>query len=776
MSTLRQDALRYNSQFSFNIVPVKGKRPIMSWENWQLINQDQKAIEYFNWDSTVTGFAGVCGINDLRCIDFDKVNDPSIVSAFSKRLGLPENYLWQIKSGSGKGFHIWVRVRQCEILMKQLNGPKSVYYMKPKDIALCYQIELRWENCLTVLPASLHESGNSYSFLYGEPIDSAMEIDPELLADCLTYFCDLQKEKQILSLGKKSYEHNGYDKEKLESAVTFLGENLPDHCYDEWLRIGFGLATLGEIGRKYFIELSLLNNNYHDTEFEVNKKFDSLISDHDGKITIGTVYHIAEKYGWKSPAVTFWYVQNEKVQISRVAFKKFLEENGFFKHFLSQGYILIKSDSKILREVEPVRIKDFVYSYIQTLDESYFKDTSRPQVLDAIIKYSQQFFTPTFLDFLEAKEIQLFRDSKNIAYFYFTNGFVEVTADSITLKSYSEMEGCIWDKQIINSKFLTNSSSTDFETFVRNVCKGDIQRIAALQSAMGYLLHKYKDPSKSLAIIFLDEKISDGSAGRSGKGVITKAIGFCRKLVILDGKIFNFKSNFKFQSVNLDTEVVAFDDVAKDFGFQKLFSIITGGLTVEKKNKQEILIPFSESPKILLSTNFAIDGSDDSSLARQFTIEFSDYYNRNHCPVNDFGKNFFDDWNQEEWNDFFHYMLRNVQLFLKNGLIKYSHVNLKKKKIINSTCEEFEEFFSNLKPNFEYETKALLDDFKVDSTQFLDLSQTKFTHWIKEACLINEWNYNARKSNKNRYFTMINNDVEKITPVVVEEDDDLNPF
>lgn len=776
MSTLRQDALRYNSQFSFNVVPVKGKRPIMSWENWQLINQDQKDIEYFNWDSTVTGFAGVCGINDLRCIDFDKVKDPSIVSACCKMLGLPENYHWQIKSGSGKGFHIWVKVKQSKLLSERLNGPKSAFYMKPKDISICHQIELRWENCLTILPSSLHESGNTYSFLCGEPIDSPWEIEPELLVACLEHFCDLKKEKLILSLGKKSYNHTGYDKEKLESAVTFLGENLPDHCYDEWLRIGFGLATLGEIGRNHFIELSLLNKNYHDTEYEVSKKFDSLFADHDGKITIGTVYHIAERYGWKSPAVTFWYVQNERVQISRVAFKKFLEENGFFKHFLSQGYILIKSDSKILRVVEPVRIKDFVYRYIQTLDESYFNDTSRTQVLDAIIKYSQQFFTPTFLDFLEAKDIQLMRDSEKVAYFYFTNGFVEVTADSITLKNYSEMEYCIWDNQIRNHKFSTNSSSSDFETFVRNVCRGDEQRIAALQSAIGSLLHRYKNPSDSRAVIFLDEKISDGSAGRAGKGLISDAIGKCRNLVSLDGKLFSFNSTFKFQSVNLDTEVIAFDDAEKKFNFEKLFSIITGSLTVEKKNKQEILIPFPDSPKILISTNFAIDGSDDSSLARQFTIEFSDFYSNNHRPIHDFGKNFFDHWNHDEWNDFFHYMFRNVQLFLKNGLIKYSHVNLRKKKIINSTCEEFEEFFSNLKPNFEYETKALLDEFKVDNTQFLDLSQTKFTHWIKEACLINEWNYNARKSNKNRYFTMINNDVEKITQVVVEEDDDLNPF
>lgn len=775
MSTLREDAICYNNQFAFNIIPVKRKIPIISWENWQKISQDQKVVEAFSWDSSVTGIAGVCGINDLRCIDFDKVNDPSIVSAFCKNLGLPENYPWLIKSGSGKGFHIWVTVRHSEILMKRLNGLKSVFYMKPKDTSLCNQIELRWGNCLTVLPPSLHEGGSSYSFLYGDPTESPIEIDPELLADCLTNLCDFQKERQILSLSKKSYDDNSCDKEKLESAIKFLGKNMPDHCYNEWLRIGFGLATLGEIGRKYFIQLSLLNSNYHDTEYEISKKFDSLFSDHDGKITIGTVYHIAEKYGWKPPVVIFWYVQDENVKISRVNFKKFLEENGFFKHYLSQGYILIKNDSKILREMEPAKIKDFAFTYVQTLDDSYFKETSRVKVLDAILKYSPQFFTSTFLDFLEPKEIQFLRDSKESSYFCFSNGFVEVTKDSITLKNYSEMEQCIWDNQLINHKFTPSSSKSGFEAFVRNICKVDEKRIAALQSAMGYILHKYKDPSNSRAIIFLDEKISDGSAGRSGKGVITQAIAKCRKSVIMDGKSFNLKSNFKFQSVNLDTEVIAFDDISKDFGFQKLFSIITGGLTVEKKNKQEIQIPFSESPKILLSTNFAIDGSDDSSLARQFVIEFSDFYNKNHCPIDDFGKNFFDEWTQEEWNDFFNYMFANVQYYLKNGLVKYSHINLKKKKIINSTCEEFEEFFSDLKLNTEYEKKELFDKFTAENEHHLCLSQTKFTQWIKEACLISGWNYMDRKSGAVRYFKMTNND-EKIIEEVAEGNDDLLPF
>jgi len=45
-----------------------------------------------------------------------------------------------------------------------------------------------------------------------------------------------------------------------------------------------------------------------------------------------------------------------------------------------------------------------------------------------------------------------------------------------------------------------------------------------------------------------------------------------------------------------------------------LFSVVTEGLTLEKKNKDAIKIPFSKSPKIAITTNYAIKGSGTHSL------------------------------------------------------------------------------------------------------------------------------------------------------------------
>ncbi len=745
----------YRNVFGFNVLPVEGKRPTIPWENWQLIEQMETDVINLGWNSVITGIGGICGINDLRTIDFDKVSEHSIVEMICKRLGLSEKYMWTVKSGSGAGYHIWLKVRESEMLHKRLNGPKSVYRFYLKDEGLCDHIELRWNNSQTVLPYSKHESGNRYSFLFEEPKEPPTEIASDILLECLDEYCDRQKEKEILEIGKRTFEPASFDKEKLESAIEFLENNLPTNCYEEWYRIGFGLVTIGEEGRKYFLKMSLGNQHYHDSEFEISKKYDSLQKDYDGKITLGTVYHIAEKFGWQKPFVKFWYIENDKTKISKQNFKRFLEENGFCKLQLERGYILLKVSKNIVREVEIFNIKDFVIDNLKRLDEENFKETPRIKVIDAVIKGAPQHFVQTFLEFLETRELEFLRDTKEKGFLFFSNCFVEITSDKVSVKRYEELDGFIWDKQVINKRFSFERKEPEFGIFIKNICKNNEQRILSLRSAIGYLLHNYKDSTNAKAVIFLDEKLSDGAYGRSGKGLVAQAIGKLRKTIRLDGRNFNFSKSFSFQSVTLDTAIIEFNDVTKKFNFDKLFSIITDDITVEKKNQNEIIIPFHQSPKIIISTNYTIEGSDDSTLDRQFVIEFSDHYNKSHRPIDEFGHRFYDEWSNEEWNCFLNYMIGCLQLYLSKGLIQCSHINLEKKKLIDSTCEEFAEYFESLGLNVELNKKELLEDFKKNYDEFSELKLTKFTRWMKEAARIKGLGVNERKTGVDRLIKFI---------------------
>ncbi len=749
----RELAEAYNKKFGFNVLPVSGKRPTIAWENWQLIEQTEKDIARLGWNEGITGVGGICGISDIRNLDFDKVVDLSFVEMFAKRLGLGEIYPWIVKSGSGNGFHIWFKLSESEKLHKKLNGPKSVYRLNPKVDELCDHIELRWCNSMTILPYSKHPSGNVYTFKYGKPDEAPKEISSNVLLECLEEFCDLEKEKEVLAIGKKTFEPAGFDKEKLESAIEFLGVNLPGNCYDEWYRIGFGLVTIGEEGRKYFLQMSLSNQYYHDSEFEINKKFDELMKKYNGSITLGTIYHIAEKYGWQKPFVKFWYIENDKTKISKQNFKRFLEENGFCKLQLEHGYILLGVSKNIVREVEIFKIKDFVIDYLKRLDDDeLFKDTPKIKVIDAVIKGASQHFVNGFLEFLETRKLEFLRDMKDKGYLFFSNCFVEIEQNKIAVKRYEELEGFIWDRQIIQKRFNSEKSESEFEKFVRNICNNDEQRILSFRSAIGYLLHNYKDSTNAKAVIFLDEKLSDGAYGRSGKGLVAQAIGKLRKTVRLDGRNFNFSRNFLFQSVTLDTAIIEFNDVTKKFNFDKLFSVITDDITVERKNQNEIIIPFQQSPKIIISTNYTIEGSDDSTLDRQFIIEFSDHYNKSHRPIDEFGHRFFDEWDSQEWNNFHNYMIGCIQLYLNRGLIQCAHINLEKKKLIDSTCEEFAEYFEAIEQGKEYLKKDLYANFQKEYEERTELQPVRFSRWLKEAARIKGLKVVERKSGIERYL------------------------
>jgi phage/plasmid-associated DNA primase len=122
--------------------------------------------------------------------------------------------------------------------------------------------------------------------------------------------------------------------------------------------------------------------------------------------------------------------------------------------------------------------------------------------------------------------------------------------------------------------------------------------------------------------------------------------------------IKHFSKSFSFQSVTLVTAIIEVIDAIYKLNFDKLFSIITDDIAVEKNNQNKIIILFHQSHKVAISMNYTIEGADDSMLHRQFVIEFSDHYNKVHRPIDEFGHRFYDEWSKEEWNSFLNYMIR----------------------------------------------------------------------------------------------------------------------
>lgn len=323
-------------------------------------------------------------------------------------------------------------------------------------------------------------------------------------------------------------------------------------------------------------------------------------------------------------------------------------------------------------------------------------------------------FSENYLNQLATKDLAMVRDDDKNSYLFFQNGVLKVTEENTEIIDYINIGGFVWQKNIIPHNFTFTKDSTDFEKFINNVSNKDEKRKLIVETSIGYLLNNYKKQDEGLAIIFYDETLNDNPSGRTGKTLISKALQNCRKLVTLNGKEFNNKGQFPYQTINLDDNIICFDDMERSFKFETLFSIITGNLVLNKKNLQPIEIPFDRSPKILFTSNYILSGVGDSHDARKVEIELYRHYSKTYKPINEFGKLFFTDWNVNEWNCFFSYMVGNIQKYFKHGLI-YSELKTgKTKKLIANTCEDFYDFCENeflWKPDHFYTTKEIMQSY-----------------------------------------------------------------
>ena len=405
-------------------------------------------------------------------------------------------------------------------------------------------------------------------------------------------------------------------------------------------------------------------------------------------VPIDSIDAALDKAEKENDAHTFW-TKSEKGAIKVVALKlkSFLEDNGFYKYSPAGGkkHVFVKVTNNMVDDTNPEEIKDFVLKYLLMVVED-----------ESVYNYFAEnvfYFRSEFLTFLDTVNIHFVQDTKKKAFLYFRNCAIEVSKSDVKIHDYLDIDGFVWKDHVINRDFhLQGRDHCDFSKFVSCISGGDKDRIDTLESTIGYLLHSYKNLSYSPAVILNDEMISDNPEGGTGKGLLLNGVSKMKKLVVIDGKQFKFDKPFAYQLVSVDTQIILFDDVRKNFEFERLFSVITEGLTLEKKNKDAINIPREKSPKVAITTNYAIKGVGNSHARRKWEVELHPHFNRNNTPEDEFGRLFFDDWDELEWSRFDNYMVGCLMKFLSNGLIKSDFVNLEIRQLSAATNHEFIEW------------------------------------------------------------------------------------
>ena len=500
-------------------------------------------------------------------------------------------------------------------------------------------------------------------------------------------------------------------------------------------------------GTKYYEDEERVNQIKAKLRRGVSKK-EIRLQLQDSQLDGDTIEAVLSKVEEENAKQTFW-TKNDKgvIRIVHILFKQFLEDSGFYKYCPEGGknYVFVKVTNNLIDHTSEKEIKDFVLNHLLELDDimvyNYFADNTR-------------FFKEEFLSMLSTIDIYFIEDTKDSAYLYYKNCAVQITKDEIIPIDYLDLGGYVWKDHVIDRNFsMCNvTKRCDYKQFIRNICGDDEGRILSMESTIGFLLHGYKNLSFCPAVILNDEVISDNPEGGTGKGLFMNALSRMKKVVTIDGKSFTFERSFAYQLVSADTQILVFDDVKKHFDFERLFSVVTEGLTLEKKNKDAIKIPFSKSPKIAITTNYAIKGSGNSFARRKWELELHQYYSKAYTPLDEFGKLMFGDWNDDDWCEFDNYMIGCLKSYLDTGLVKSKFVNLKIRQLSAETSHDFIEWCglvdgqqrnTSLETGIRLYKNDLYHDFISEYPDYgpkakMTISRTKFYKWLVSYAIYKE--------------------------------------
>ena len=523
----------------------------------------------------------------------------------------------------------------------------------------------------------------------------------------------------------------------------------------------------------YYVEKGVLENEdcFNALKDAVEKRKDEIDNVDEAIKTIkkGLAYGKEHPKPINNTYDTFWFIdEDDKIVITVTSFYIYLNKNGFWIYKYDDVRKLVHIKNNIAQIVSKEDIIEFVMKTIDNQD-----DKLRFKLEEAFRKKMSYFLSENQLSAMKILKNTFLRDTTNSSFLCYKNCILEVKKDTVNKLNYEAINGLVWKTSIIGRNYNPTTQQIadyedkgDFSLFIKGVSgerqsDKQLSRYLPLRTILGYILHDFKDPKFSKSIIFCDEEISDNPNGGTGKGIVLKALQYFKKVTVIDGKNFSFGKTFAFQQVDLDTKILAFDDVKMLFDFNKLFSIITEGIAVEKKNKDTMYIPYKDSPKVFITTNYMVVGEGNSNDRRRVELEFSQHYNATHTPYDEFGKTLFDDWKSEQWQYFDLFMVNCIQLFLKNGVIEPKAINIPLRKLRQATSSEFAVFSQNKlslldKNGKEFKVKTILHRFMDDYEDYENyrwFTQKRFNKWLKQYGTFFGYTTEFRYSNNVQYVS-----------------------
>lgn len=494
---------------------------------------------------------------------------------------------------------------------------------------------------------------------------------------------------------------------------------------------------------------------------------DYLVNKYDvEKQIVESHYHEAINF-MKTRITTFWKVNLDSkmkvknVELVRTKFRDWLTSKGIYRlplNLKDDTYVMISDN--IVEEINTKKIKQITIDYVNSLPD-VFDLITREVLEEFIIKGSNVYFSKDFLDFLpeliegnviNGKKFSWNRDTHEHSFFYFKNQTVVVDKNGIKEFPFKNLYNYVWKSQLIDREFKRADDDCDFKDFILKICNNESERVDYVRSIIGYLIHSFKNKSKLWSIVLNDEEISDDPEGGNGKGLFFQAIGQMVEVITIDGKNFSFDKSFVFQRLKHSTQIIFFDDVGKKFEFERLFSVISEGISIEKKGKDEFYIPFEYSPKVGIATNYDIEGSGSSVERRKLNVEFSSYFSKIKTPLEEYNKIMFDEWDLKEWNAFYNYMINCQIHYFKEGIKKPEYTNNEKRQFYNMTPKGFPEYAEGIETNVQINKNEFAETFS--RTQNFKFGVSTVMRYVKHYCKYKGYEYLEGHSGSTYWFTI----------------------
>lgn len=482
----------------------------------------------------------------------------------------------------------------------------------------------------------------------------------------------------------------------------------------------------------------------------------------------------------------------------------FLYRNGFCRFRdknAKEGYIFTHVDGNVVKEVLASDLKDYLNVF---LEERKLETDLRNMV------YKTAQVKESSMGNLPIRAIEFKDNDKNSQYMFFQNKTWRITKNNIEEFKPGVVNCFTWDDEVIKHdvskvddffkvtyddkllrynieilntdcmlfKFLINTANMHWRITELGVKESDaegneverykltpeedyenqIHLINRLYT-LGYMMHRYKDPDKAWCPYFMENKVIEESTsnGGSGKSICANIPSYFMKTINLNGRNPDLLENNHWnENITEHIDLVHIEDTHQYMKLEELYNIITGNFPVNPKHSKGYFLPFESSPKLVISSNYALKDLNQSSRRRILFSVLGDYYHQGpneefdsaRSPKSEFGKNLFLDFNENDWNLAINLVAQCIKLHLSINKVDPPMINVEKRNLIGVMGDAFLDwadiYFSKLSGRLNVNTvkEFAFNDFcMITKTKW---SANKFKSAISAYCRYKDYVYNPK--------------------------------